>query len=440
MKTITQMQEEIDALMEKIGAVRSLAVNENRELTLEERTVCTSHFERIDTLKADIAHEIRFQKTKEGLEAPIKPAERTDISNQQTTIIKDEQEKKDRFASGGEFLMAVKRAGSPGGAVDQRLSTRAATGLGESIPSDGGFLVQQDFSAQLLENIWNEGMVTSRINRIPISGAANSLKINGIDETSRVDGSRAGGIRDYWAAEAAEKTASQPKFRQIELQLNKLIGLCYTTDELLEDASALQNIVTTGFRKEFDFKLTDGVINGSGAGQPLGILNAGCIVSVAKEAGQTAATVVYENIVKMWSRLLASSRSNAVWVVNQDVEPQLHQMSLGIGTAGVPVYMPAGGISGSPYSTIYGRPVVPIEQCATLGTTGDIMLCDFSQYVGIDKGGIQQDVSIHVRFVYDESCFRFVYRFDGQPILASAITPYKGTNTLSHFVKLDARA
>ena len=141
---------------------------------------------------------------------------------------------------------------------------------------------------------------------------------------------------------------------------------------------------------------------------------------------------------------MASSRPNAIWVCNQDVEPQLHQMSIAVGTGGVPVYMPAGGASVAPYGSLFGRPVVPIEQCPVLGDTGDIMLCDFSQYKAIDKGGMQGEVSIHVQFVTDQSVFRFVYRFDGQPVLSSAITPFTAgattaTDTLSHFVKLDAR-
>ena len=146
----------------------------------------------------------------------------------------------------------------------------------------------------------------------------------------------------------------------------------------------------------------------------------------------------------MWSRLMAASRPNSMWVINQNCEPQLHQMSLAVGTGGAPVYLPMGGAAAAPYATLFGRPVVPIEQCPVLGDTGDIMLCDFSQYKAIDKGGMQSDVSIHVQFIYDEQVFRFVYRFDGQPVLASAITPFSAgattaTDTLSHFVKLDAR-
>ncbi len=122
-----------------------------------------------------------------------------------------------------------------------------------------------------------------------------------------------------------------------------------------------------------------------------------------------------------------------------DIEPQLFTMSLTVGSGGVPVYMPAGGVSGTPYSTLFGRPVIPLEQCQTLGTPGDIILADFSQYLLIDKGGINAASSIHVRFLYDENVFRFIYRVDGQPIWNQPVTPFKGSSTKSPFVALAAR-
>ena len=73
---------------------------------------------------------------------------------------------------------------------------------------------------------------------------------------------------------------------------------------------------------------------------------------------------------------------------------------------------------------------------------GDIILADMNGYILAQKGGIQADMSIHVRFEYDESVFRFVLRIDGQPVRASVLTPYKGgaTATQSHFVALAERA
>jgi len=344
------------------------------------------------------------------------------------------------FGSFGEQIQAVVRAGTPGSSTDPRLfEVRAASGLNEGIPSDGGFLVDSAYSNDILENIWTGNEILKRVTKYSLSGNNNSLKIPGFDETSRATGSRYGGVQSYWKGEGDSITASKPKFRLIELNLNKLVGLCYLTDELIEDSQALDIFVKKAFQGELDFRIQQAIMAGTGAGQPLGIMTAGSTISISKETGQAADTVVFENINKMWSRMMGSSRKNAVWVCSQNVEPQLHQMSIAVGTGGVPVYMPAGGVSAAPYSTLFGRPVIPIEQCPTLGDSGDIILADFSQYVAIDKGGVKNDVSIHVRFIYDESVVRFVYRFDGQPVLASAVTPYNGGDTLGHFVKIEDR-
>jgi HK97 family phage major capsid protein len=163
-------------------------------------------------------------------------------------------------------------------------------------------------------------------------------------------------------------------------------------------------------------------------------------VSVAKETGQAAASIVGENIMKMWARLWNTSRRSAVWAINQDTLPQLMQLQLPVGTGGVPLYMPPGGLSAAPYGTVLGRPVIESEYCQTLGTVGDIMLLDFNQYQMIEKGGVEAASSIHVRFVYDETCFRFVYRVDGQSKWNAALTPKNGTNTVSPFVSLATRA
>jgi len=434
MKTIQQYKDDIKVLMKKAGDVDAVAISENRDLSKSEINLKTELFDTVEELNTIVSNLERQDKVNAMLESCTAPE--TIIKNKTLdTPAKD----KNRFSSFGEQMACVMSAGAPGGSVDPRLFN-AASGLNETTPSDGGFLVQSEFSNEIIKNVWDSGMILPRVSKTTLSGNKNGMKFNGLDETSRVDGSRAGGIRAYWAAEAAEKTASKPKFRHIDLKLNKLVGLCYATDELLDDASALAQTIQEGFRDEFDFKITDGIINGTGAGQPLGIKNSGCLVTASKEVGQTKETLTFGNINAMWARLMAKSRPNSIWVINQDVEIQLNQMSIAVGTGGVPVYLPAGGISAQPYSTLFGRPVVPIEHCATLGTTSDIMLCDFSKIKAIDKGGIQSDVSIHVRFVYDEQVFRFVYRFDSQPTLGSPITPYKGTNTLSHFVALETRA
>ena len=437
MKTITELRENIARFLKKMEDIDIRCQSENRELSADEIKDKRDMMDEVDGLRAILDTREREERLRKEMEAPAHAPLTKPRPHGQG---QEDRSAKDRFPTLGHQLIAAVRAGTPGGQVDPRLlNVRAATGLGETTPSDGGFLVQQDFSSELLQQVFQTGILAPKCRRIQISSNANSIKINGVDETSRAS-TRSGGIIGYWKDEAALKTASKPKFRQIELSLKKLIGVCYATDELLADAAALESFIRQAFVSEFGFLIDDAIINGTGAGQPLGILNAGCLVSVAKESGQKAATVVFENVVKMYSRMFPQSLQNASWYINQNIQPQLFSMSMAVGTGGVPVYMPAGGVSGQPYGTLFGRPVIPIEQAATLGTVGDIIFADLGGYILAEKGGIQSDMSIHVQYLYDESVFRFVLRLDGQPERASALTPYKGSDTLSHFVALATRS
>jgi len=321
-----------------------------------------------------------------------------------------------------------------------RAGASGASGASEGTPSEGGFLVQKDFGGTLNTNAIATGILSSRCNTIPISGTANGYKANVMDETSRANGSRFGGIQVYHAAEAATVTATKPKFRLFEMNLHKLFGLMYATDELLQDTEALAATVNMWFPMEFGFKLDDVIINGTGSGQALGVLNSGALVTVAKETGQQADTIEFENIVNMDARLLDSSENSAIWLCNRDIKPALATMSLAIGTGGVPVYLPANAAFGRPQQQLYGRDMMTMEQCGTVGDVGDIMLFDPNEYMMINKGGIQSAVSMHVMFIYDEQTFRWTYRYDGQPVRNKPITPYKGTATRSPFLALAARA
>lgn len=372
-------------------------------------------------------------------------------------VVTDSADNQKPYKSAGEFYEEVIAAGN--GRVTDRLlplkseiskegivyqlpgiaskGIKSATGLNELIPADGGFLVGSDRQDGVLMREHMTGQVWSRARNVEIGPNSNGMIFNAIDETSRATGSRWGGVTGYWLAEAAAKTASKPTFRQMEEKLKKLAALVYMTDELLQDSTALASVVNEVVPKELAWQKDDAAINGSGVGKPLGILNSPATVSIAKETGQAAATIVAENVINMWARRWGE---NHVWFVNRDTMPQLIQMNLAIGTGGALVYMPPGGLSGAPYGTLLGAPVIEIEQCQTLGTVGDIILADMSQYVTISKGGVARAESIHVRFVYDESVLRFVERVDGQPAWDSALTPANGTNTQSPFLTLATRA
>lgn len=424
MKKVLEMKAKREDARLKAMAVLSKAEAEDRFLTDEEAKEIDNYESEIRSWDESIT---RAEKLL-AIEPETKSEEKPEVK---PTPDKGDEK---RFASFGEQLLAAYRAAAPGGKVDERLSTRAASGLNETTPSDGGFLVQQDFVTELLKRTYETGILASRAKKIPISTNANGMKINAVDEDSRANGSRWGGVQTYWEGEADELTASKPKFRQLELSLKKLTGLCYATDELLQDAAALEAVIRQAFAEEFGFKIDDAILSGSGEGEPLGILNSGAIVKVEKEKEQTDIVTV-ENLIKMWNRLWSRSRGNAVWYINQEIETYLYTLKIG----DKPVYIPAGGLSEKPYGTLFGRPVIPLEQCNAAGEEGDIILADIGQYLLIDKGGVKAASSIHVRFLYDESVFRFIYRVDGKPIWNKPLAPYKGSASVSPFVTLAKR-
>lgn len=428
-KKLLEMKAKRENLRLQAVAILSKAEKEDRFLSDEEN-------KEIKRMESEIASWDESIKRAESIGSITQSAEKVlfEERNDEPEIKPTPKTEDKGFRNLGEQLMAVYRSASPGGRIDARLSTRAASGLNESNPSDGGFLVQQDFVSTLLKRTYETGILASKVKKIPISGNANGLKINSVDEESRANGSRWGGVQTYWESEADQMSSSKPKFRQMELSLKKLTGLCYATDELLQDAAALESVIKEAFAEEFGFKIDDSILNGNGGGQPLGILNSSALVTVAKEANQTEKITV-ENLIKMWNRLWSRSRANSVWYINQELEPYLYTLKLG----DKPVYIPAGGLSEKPYGTLFGRPVVPLEQCNAAGEAGDIILADIGQYLLIDKGGINQASSIHVRFLYDENVFRFIYRVDGQPIWNRPLTPYKGSSTVSPFVALAKR-
>ena len=340
------------------------------------------------------------------------------------------------FTSFVDQLRAIKRAAS--GDLDPRLmgvQRGAPTGLGEQVGPDGGFLIAPQFASEIFRIATAGGEILSRVREIPVSG--NQYHLPMVDETARTNGNRWGGVRGFWAGENDTVTASRPKFRRMTLDVSKkIVALGYVTEEQMEDAPATSTILEQAFSEEIRFVAEQAIWEGNGVGQPLGIVNSGALVTQAKESSQSTATIIANNVVNMWSRLLPAARANAVWFINQDAEPQLPLMTIG----NWPVYLPPSGLSGSKYGTLYNRPVVAVEFASTMGSVGDIVLADLSFYALATKAsnaGLQR--SIHVRFINGEETFRATYRCDGAPMLSSPITPLKGSNTQSAFVTLAVR-
>ena len=249
-----------------------------------------------------------------------------------------------------------------------------------------------------------------------------------------------GGIVGYWSEESAALVASSAKFESITLDAQKLTGYAEIPNELLNDSAiSVASFVDQTFPEALAWFEDVAFMRGSGVGEPLGFLDAGntATVTVAKETGQAATTIVWENLVKMYSRMLPQSLGRSVWIANINTFPELATMALSVGTGGAPVWL-TNGAEAAPMS-ILGRPVVFTEKASTLGALGDISLVDMGYYLIGDRQQITAMTSEHFRFNIDTTAYRIIQRVDGRPWLKSAVTPNQGSTTLSPFVNLAAR-
>lgn len=446
------VQERAD-LTSEAHALFETAEKEGRGLSESEQARDDEIAARLEDLNEEIGRLERQRERERALaEAATPPSNgdgRPQISNVRDRVLgkpwgwdiyHGEDRTRRATAALGEQLQAVFRARVQG-VIDPRLSAyqAAAQGAGVSSPEDGGYLVGESVSDEIMLRA-NTGELLSRVRRTSLGAGLQSTKINLVDETSRATGSRFGGVQAYWMAEGDTKTASRPKFYQQRWEPHKLAALGYATDELLADASMLGSVMFEAFTEEVRFLTENAIVRGTGAGQPLGILNSGALISASAEVGQSATTIVYENIVAMYARAYGPSRRSSVWLYNQDVEPQLFLMNMAIGTGGIPVYMPPQGAAAAPFGTLYGLPLIPTEYNSTLGTVGDIMLVSPRDYLLVDKGAPERATSMHVAFVTDETAFRLVWRVDGHPLWRTTLTPFQGTNTQSPFVALATRS
>jgi len=350
------------------------------------------------------------------------------------------------FKSAGHFYNDVMKAAGPNGRVSKELSAwhdaniKTAGTMEEGDLAQGGYTVPIQVNSSIRETSLEAAVVEPRATIQPMSTYRLELPADvDADHSSNFFG----GITIYRQNEGKQKTASNPTFGRIALTLHEVAGLVGVTDWLLQDSAvALESYLTRKFSQAISFTKDDDFLNGTGANQPLGVLHSAnpALITVDAVSGQGASTIIAENIIDMFSRMYPEGQNRAVWIMNPECFPQLAKMALAAGTAGIPVWMPANNLAGSPFQTLMGRPLILTEKCQALGTAGDIAFVDFSQYLIGQRGNGTPEIasSIHLYFDYDKTAFRFVLRYDGQPSWLSAITPKRGSKTLSPFIVLNS--
>lgn len=457
---LEELQTRLQSLKGDNDAILAKAESEKRDLTIEESQQFDQNLQAFDQTVANIE---RLQKNSQHQEMLTKGTGRVTKPSQPATDSEESLnanpppkkpsitplpnpvfEKTGGFRSFGEMALSVKRACTNGGVQDPRLErlASASTYGNEASGTDGGYAVPTEFRTAIMQTVLGDDRLASLCDQVTVGGNTFTCPV---DETSPWQTS--GGILANWEGESQAGTQSKPSLQDRTIKLNKLKCLVPMTDELLEDAAGMDSYLRRKAPEKIAFKLDLAILQGTGAGQPLGLLNSPALVTVSKNNPQTADTLTGKNILEMYSRCYGATRG--VWVVNQDVLPQLYKLSLpgtdnegntatGFGSL---LYVPPGGLSASPYGTLMGRPVMLSQACETIGDLGDIFFADFSQYLLLLKSGVNPrvDTSMHLWFDQDMTAFKFVLRVGGMPWWSTTLAARDGSATYSPFVTLEAR-
>ena len=334
-----------------------------------------------------------------------------------------------RFESSREFWTSTRKFFS-GDRQDQRIIDLQKAAQAEELDSSGGVLVPEMFQNEVLIVALEGAIVRPRALVFPMkTDILNIPRFVDTDRSSNIFG----GVTFTWQGEGAElfAGASQPALGNIKLNHHKLTGTAIASRELEDDVMGFGAFMNRAFGRALRFIEDGAYIWGNGVGRPLGVMNSGALISVTRQA---SGYVDMPDIGNMAARLLPDSWIRAVWIINQSVLAQW--MTLNDAGANVASFIDLSTMQ------CLGCPILVSEHAAALGTSGDIILADFAQFV---LGGQDMVVSSSREADYssgtagwtrDQTLWKMVFHTDGQPILSAPITPKHGGSTVSAFVAL----
>ena len=335
------------------------------------------------------------------------------------------------YRSFGEQLADIKKA-SLGYGVTPALekSQRSILGMNTQTGADGGYAIQVDFANRIMDSVISQSEILNRVDRYQVSANANEVYVTMVNETSTAN--VFGGIQAYVVEEGAQIPNTKPALKQIRLGLKKIAALAYVTDEQMRDASFTGSLLERGFALAIARLREKMVIENI-------IANAGT-TTIAKESGQSAATVVGKNFLKMRNALISTSRANAIWTMHPDVAAELPEMYLSGAHTDKFIYMPENGISVSGYDRLFGREIIESDYCSALGTKGDVLYWNPFEYLEIFKGGVETAASIHVAFDTAQMAFRAISYVNGMCKYDQGITLVNSSTQRASYVTLATRA
>lgn len=431
---LAQLQAEAREIATRQAARMQAALDANRDLSPEEETADASDVSRLAELQASIARATALQQRLSTASAIALAAPTAAPPARTPAPLAEPQPRNNAsgFRNLADFGTAVRLANPAAGnafRMDERLAAPTNVVM-ETGDAAGSYLVPAEFRDEIINLVYQEAEdpILNLITPRPTS--SNRVAMVGSESTPW----GAGGIQARWRVEGEQMTPSRPGLTPREVKLNEVYAFVLATEEVLEDAPRLQDLLTRESAAAIRWKVSDAFVYGDGIEKPLGWMSSDALVSVAKEGGQGADTIIRQNLGKMYARMI--NPGQAVWLANSDVMPTIMDLKT---DAGQPVWFP--NYQDAPGGTLLGRPVQFTEHARTVGDLGDLQFINPNGYQAYRKqNGVTFADSIHLYFDYNIRAFRWIFRVGGQPLLSAPVAPANGGNSKSHFVALAARA
>jgi HK97 family phage major capsid protein len=441
MKKLFDLRKEKKSTLDQANAMLALCTEEDRDFTADEQSAYDELLAKADGISKRLENLEKVEQRMKSLPADegVVVSDASSISGGEPAFMQDPNR---GWKHIGEFAQAVKDAADRPHAIDERLRVQATiSGMSVSGSSGvyGGHLLPPGYSQMIYDGIMANVDLASLVDTYRVEANTQSLTFPAVDESSRAS-TTWGGVTGAWLAEGDAMNGYKPKTRQVTVTPHEYGVLIYTTNTLLKNSSALSQFISRAAIHNIGYALTKAIINGDGSGEPKGILVGDALISVDRESGQTAATLISTNVEKMWARRALGGKY--IWLANQEYQSSMSGLNVVLTDVGGTTTVGAinSGIYDASANTLKGAPVIFTEHCSAPGTAGDIILVDPKAYLAGVREGIQSDMSIHVKFTQNETAFRFIVEYDGTPWVASALTPANGTNTLSPYVTMASDA
>ena len=354
--TITEMREKRNKLVGMMDAFLDTHTTDKGTLSAEDDKT----YKDMETEVAQLTDSIHRMERREEIEAELSKPTSKPLTGKPMKADGDKAAKTGRASD--EYKKALLQA--------MRTNFRQINNvLQEGIDPQGGYLVPDEYDKRLIDILTEENIMRTLGTNITTSG---EHKIN-IAATKPAAA---------WIEEGGTLTFGDATFDQIILDAHKLHVAIKVTEELLYDnAFNLDNYILTQFGKALSNAEEDAFINGTGVGQPLGILaeTGGAQVGVTS-ASSTKVTA--DEIINLVYSLKRPYRKNAVFLANDVCVAELRKLKDNNGQYLWQPSLQAGEPDRVLGYKVYTSPYFPVP---TAGGTA-VAFGDFSYYNIGDRG------------------------------------------------------